>query len=148
MLAPRLPSSKVMLLGFGSEPVTIAPLSSSMRANPLMPHPPMPIKCTRLPVNRLGLDATAACERGSATLLDSIRSALNGLFTSIGMVQTRQVKSRQGDQQNEEKKISRFSLSPCFLVLLHRPAAIICVITEATAVAASGLPRERAACAI
>ena len=45
--------SNVTVLGLGSEPVTTAPLSISMRANPLMPHPPMPMKCTRLPVNRL-----------------------------------------------------------------------------------------------
>ena len=37
-------SSSVCALGFGSEPLTIAPLSRSMRASPLIPQPPMPIK--------------------------------------------------------------------------------------------------------
>jgi hypothetical protein len=40
-------------LGLGSDPLTIAPPSSSIRAKPLIPQPPMPMKCTRLPQKRL-----------------------------------------------------------------------------------------------
>ena len=42
--APCLVSSMVWALGLGSEPVTMAPLSRSMRASPFIPLPPMPMK--------------------------------------------------------------------------------------------------------
>src|SRR4051794_6025911 len=52
--APRRPSSVVCSLGVGSEPETTAPQSIRMRASPFIPDPPIPIKCTCLPANRLG----------------------------------------------------------------------------------------------
>jgi hypothetical protein len=44
ILTPCRASSIVCALGFGSEPLTVAPLSISMRASPLIPQPPIPMK--------------------------------------------------------------------------------------------------------
>src|SRR5665213_292357 len=83
--------SKVCWLGLGSDPLTAAPLSSSMRAKPLMPLPPMPMKWTRRPVNRL----LEPAER------DSVRNSLTALCMMDDMIQPRGYKGKGRANQPE-----------------------------------------------
>src|SRR3954452_11432462 len=69
IFAPRLASSMAASLKLGSEPVTVAPASRRTRARPAIPHPPMPMKWTRLPAKRL---ADRGMER------DSVRNSDDG----------------------------------------------------------------------
>src|SRR5206468_10899502 len=45
--APSLRSPVISPFGARSEPVTECPCCNKIRANPLIPQPPMPTKCTR-----------------------------------------------------------------------------------------------------
>ena len=122
IFAPRPTSSNVCGLGFGSEPVTIAPSSKSMRASPLMPHPPMPMKWTRRPVNRLAVR-------------DSLRNPFKLISTGARMVQP----------QGEISK--RFILISAD-VPRRRDYPISATSSFATADAASGQPSDFAALAM